>query len=100
MERDKTKYPDSSEIMSIENNTRMWVGPLVVTKSAAGWFIGRMCWVECDGMAYEDHYSRESGYYPTEEAAQAELDSDSFVVRDCVENNDAYEQGILPRPKR
>ncbi len=73
------------------------VTDLMVMQSAAGYYIGR---------AYKDQefdfigpYSRESGYYATEAEAQAELDNNTFEVRDCIENNWAYSNGSLPQPR-
>ena len=75
-----------------------WVTDLEVLQSGGGFYIGRMCWSEdCDGL--EEPYSRESGYYPTREAAQADLDGASFTVRNCMENDLACEAGVLPTPK-
>lgn len=100
-ERDKAEFPDSNEVPTGNPDQRMWVGPLSVQQSAAGYYIGRMCWVEeksC-GLVYQDMYSRESGYYGTKEEAQEELTGMSFEIRDCVENNHAYAEGIIPRPR-
>jgi len=41
-----------------------------VCRSAAGYYVGTMC--------YCGPYSRESGYYPTFEAAETALDSGKF----------------------
>lgn len=41
-----------------------------VCRSAAGFYIGTMC--------YCGPYTRESGYYPSQEAAQAALDAGSY----------------------
>ena len=45
--------------------------PAKVLKSGAGWYIGTFC--ECSGP-----YSRESGYYPSSEAAQEAFENDTF----------------------
>jgi len=45
--------------------------PAKVLQSAAGHYIGT--WCSCCGP-----YSRESGYYPTSEAAQEALDNNTF----------------------
>lgn len=71
---------------------------LKVLRTNEGYFLGRTCWIDKGGSAYEGMGSRESGYYPTKEAAQAALDSGDFDVRECPENELAYSQG-LPRPK-
>lgn len=100
-ERDKTKYLDSSkrEPRLYDGDAEVWVGPLEVLKSPAGWYIGRLCWVEDKhGDGYQEPLSRESDYYRAKEEAEAELKDMTFEVRDCVENNFAYEQGDLPRP--
>ena len=69
------------------------VSGLMVMKSAAGYYIGRSYWdTEC---GFEGPYSRESGYYGTEDEAQADLDGDGFVVRNCIENNALYASGAL-----
>ena len=73
------------------------VTELMVLCSAAGYYLGRLY----QDQEFEDlpwfPYSRESEYYATEREAQADLDAMSFEVRDCVENNWAYQNG-LPRP--
>lgn len=48
--------------------------PLRVLKSAAGFYLG---YLDTDGCPY----SRESGYFPTQEAAQAALDGAPAVRR-------------------
>lgn len=70
----------------------MKISELKVMRSAAGYYIGRSC-VEDDGQPY----SRESGYYPTKELAEAELNGSTFEVRVCVENEHAYNTGVIPR---
>ena len=70
---------------------------LQVMRSAAGWYIGRTYFdLDC---GCEFPYSRESGYYATEEEAQVALGS-GFEVRNCVENNAMYDDNpdIDPRP--
>ena len=46
--------------------------PLRVLQSAAGWYIGRLYWDADMGGWFP--YSRDSDYYPTQAAAQADLD--------------------------
>lgn len=75
----------------------VWVSDLEVCKSAAGYYIGRMCWNE-EFNGFEEPYSRESGYM-TEEEARKGLKTRNFEVRDCVENNHAYSTD-LPHPTR
>jgi hypothetical protein len=71
----------------------------MVMQSAAGYYIGRSC-QETDEQSddylggMEEPFSRESEYFPTEEAAQKAL-NEGFAVRDCVENNYAYSIGTL-----
>lgn len=74
----------------------MQISELKVMRSAAGYYIGRSC-VEA-GLPFEQPYSRESCYYPSEEAAAADLHT--FDVRVCAENEYAYDSGTIPRPKR
>ena len=50
-----------------------FVLPFKVLQSGAGWYIGTMC---DDGP-----YSRESGYFPTQEAAAEALASNSWESR-------------------
>ena len=77
------------------------ISNLRVLKSAAGYFIGRVC-VETDEnneafivKDYEEIYSRESGYFPTYRSAEDAL-LNGFQIRDCGENNYAYDKGTLP----
>lgn len=69
------------------------VSDLKVMNSGGGYYIGRSYWDEEFG--FEGPYSRESGYYATAEDAQLDLEAQSFEVRDCIENNWAYETGNL-----
>lgn len=69
------------------------VSDLKVMKSAAGWYIGRSYWDQEFG--FDGPYSRESGYYGDPMQAQEELDQMTFEVRNCLENNWAYENGTL-----
>lgn len=76
------------------------ISNLMVLKSAAGYYIGRVC-LETDKTSddylggMQEPYSRESEYYPTMTEANFNL-NEGFVVRDCVENNNAYANGSLP----
>lgn len=72
-----------------------YVSELKVMRSGAGYYIGRSYWDTEFG--FEGPFSRESGYFGTEEQAQRELDEQSFEVRGCLENDWAYANG-LPRP--
>lgn len=83
-----------SEELSTEE---CWVSKLMVLRSNAGYYIGRMCLDKGeDGLPFSEPYSRESGYYKTTEAAARAL-ADGFPERDCVENNYAYAKGSLSR---
>ena len=66
---------------------------LKVMQSGAGYYIGRE-WN--DPAGFTEPASRESDYYQTRDEAQKELDAMSFKVRDCLENNAAYDSGALP----
>lgn len=74
----------------------MKISELKVMRSAAGYYIGRSC--AEDDMPFDAPFSRESGYYPSEEAAAADLHT--FDVRVCAENEYAYNSGDIPRPYR
>lgn len=69
---------------------------LQVLQSAAGYFIGRLYWDE--EFSFWDMGSRESDYFPTQEAAHKALDA-GFEVRECPENMMAYTNGSLPLPR-
>ena len=73
------------------------VSDLQVMKSGAGYYIDRSYWDEEFG--FEGPYSRESGYFPTYEAAEIELDLNNWEVRRCIENEWAYDRGDLPDPE-
>ena len=75
----------------------MGISNLKVMRSAAGFYIGRSC-TDDDMPGCEIPYSLESGYYPTEAAATADLRT--FDVRVCAENEYAYETGVIKRPYR
>ncbi len=72
----------------------------MVMRSAAGFYIGRACLETDENSAEyyggdEEPFSRESeDYFSSEEAATAAL-NEMFVVRNCGENNFAYEQDTL-----
>lgn len=73
------------------------VSDLQVMRSAAGYYIGRSYWDEEFG--FEGPYSRESGYFASEEEAQTELTGNTFEVRRCIENEWAYDNGDLVDPE-
>lgn len=76
------------------------ISPLKVLRSAAGYYIGRLC-IETDEenncfmFGHEEPYSRESDYFRTFSDAENALTKDGFIVRDCVENNLSYALGII-----
>lgn len=76
----------------------IYISDLKVMRSAAGWYIGRDYYDPDEPWTSPDRpcpYSRESGYFASEEEAKTAL-RDGFSVRNCVENNWAYESGSLP----
>lgn len=74
------------------------VSELKVMHSAAGYYIGRS-YSDLE-YGFEGPYSRESGYMSKANAINAmrRLDDNKafFEVRDCIENNEAYDKGTLP----
>ena len=94
----KTKQPDwaISEELSTEE---CWISQLMVLRSAAGYYIGRLCMDRCesnpDYFPFSEPFSRESGYFRSEEKATKALQETGFVVRSCAENNLAYATGAL-----
>ena len=68
---------------------------LKVMKSPAGYSLGRTCWDKKCG--FEEPLSRESGYFGTKDEAELALKA-GFKVRECLENEHAYEAGMLPAP--
>ena len=64
---------------------------LQVLRSAAGFYIGRTF----KSHGFEEPGSRESEYFPTHESAEKAL-KEGFVIRECIENDQAYESGDLP----
>ena len=72
----------------------MSISDLKVMRSAAGYYIGRSYF----NGDFDEPYSRESGYYPTEKAANKDMKT--FVVRDCAENEQAYASKVIRRPYR
>lgn len=61
---------------------------LRVMHSSTGYYIGQ-------NNAHGYPVSRESGYFPTYRGAEEAL-LNEFRVRNCSENNHAYEEGLLP----
>ena len=72
----------------------MTISELKVLKSAAGYYVGRSC-TEDDEPGFPMPYSRESGYFPTREAAEGHLKTEGGD-RQCDENDFAKEKGLLP----
>ena len=82
------------------SSPEMKVSKLMVMHSHAGYYVGRGCSEKVDPEEYGTEwlpqpYSRESGYYETEELAQKELDAQSYEVRHCIENNWAKDNNLL-----
>lgn len=75
-----------------------YAGKLKVICSGAGFFIGRML-LDKHSEEIVDVCSRETDYYSTREEAEQALRDGTFEVRDCPENNWAYQSGKLPYPK-
>ncbi len=71
-----------------------WVSDLKVMRSAAGHYIGRSC-VDPEMGGGAMPYSRESGYFGSYEDAEVQL-AEGFGLRQCVENDAAYDAGALP----
>ena len=69
------------------------VSELKVMQSGAGYYIGRTYFDTEDN--FEGPYSRESDYMTKSDALDA-LKYQTFSIRDCIENNDSYDKGILP----
>lgn len=87
-ERDPKKFPHKVG--------GVWYSDKKVLQSGAGYYIGTTCWDT--ELNFEDSGSRESDYFKTREEAQKALDTMDFEVRECMENQYAYEQG-LPKPQ-
>ena len=60
------------------------VSVLKVMKSGAGWYLGRSYFDTEFG--FEGPYSRESGYFTTEESAKSSLEDNTWAYRDAPEN--------------
>lgn len=89
---DRKKFP-------IENETE-FVSEIQVMHSAAGYYLGRSCIAKDEpDMPFEQPYSRESGYYRSEEAAKEAL-KEGFILRKASENEWAYNNGKIPKPPR
>ena len=73
----------------------MAVSELKVMKSAGGYYLGRSE-TDADMPGLEMPYSRESGYFPTREAAEHHLKTEGGDRRQCAENDFAKANGTLP----
>lgn len=51
----------------------MNISELQVLHSNAGYYLGRTCEDEVDGMVFDVPYDRQSGYYKTQEQAEQAL---------------------------
>lgn len=71
---------------------------LRVLKSGAGYYIGRMHWNPELGGFIEPG-TRESGYYHSDAQARHELETMTFTLRTCAENESLYAAKIVPRPE-
>lgn len=77
MKVDRKEYPH--EAKSSDPGEKLYYSDLMICESAAGHYIGRMGYVEnAQGYGYVEPYSRESGYYPSREAAFKSLRSGKF----------------------
>lgn len=84
---DRTKFP-------IENDD-CFVSPLQILNTPAGYYIGRTCWDKKNN--YEGPFSRESGYFRTHDEAKKAMHN-GWELRQCIENDWAYESGAIPKP--
>jgi hypothetical protein len=92
MNKVKVSWKVSKDLSSKE----MLISELMILQSGAGYYIGRLCadLVEFAPNVFPEPYSRESGYYPTKESAEKAM-KEGFPLRDCVENNYGYANGML-----
>ena len=74
------------------------VSTLMVMMSGAGFYIGRFC-METDrssdsyyGGRAEPYIRVSEAYFQTEELAKAALDSKTYTIRRCIENDYVYEK--------
>lgn len=86
-EVDRKKFPHEDK--------ECFYSDLKVMRSPAGHYLGRSCWDK--ELGFEEPFSRESDYFKTKEAAELALQA-GFQVRECVENELAYETGGLAAP--
>jgi hypothetical protein len=74
---DGKKFPYAAK--SSDPDEQLYYSELQVLMSFAGYYIGRMCWVEDKKLGgYPEPGSRESDYYLSREAAQKDLDDGLF----------------------
>lgn len=75
----KSGEPERGKTVEVESSEKVYYSDLQVLESGAGYYIGRMGWVEDKKLGgYQEPYSRESGYYKTREAANKVLKSGQF----------------------
>lgn len=86
-EVDRKKFP--------HEDAECFYSDLKVMRSPAGHYLGRSCWDK--EHRFEEPFSRESDYFKTKEEAELALKA-GFQVRECVENQRAYETGAIPAP--
>lgn len=80
---DRTRYPH--EAKGGRDGESLHFSDPMICHSAAGYYIGRECWVETAVGGYPEPGSRESDYYASRKAAELDLESGRFG-RDCIEN--------------
>jgi hypothetical protein len=94
---DRVEFPHESR--STDPKEKVYYSDLRVCQSGAGYYIGRMCWVEDEHGGYPDAGSRESDYYDTQEDAENAIKSLSFD-RQSDDVDFLYDRLLeIPRPK-
>lgn len=97
---DRKEYPYEMKSRASGDDERVYYSELQVCNSGAGYYIGRMGWVEDKKLGgYQEPYSRESEYYPTREVAEKALKSGMFDRHSGVENEFAKQEGNMPTRK-
>lgn len=93
------EYDDSIPWQYIinEKDSVLVVSDMMAMKSAASYYMGRTCLtIEYDQPLYTEQFSRESEYYLDKEIMLLEYNKKIMSIRNCIENNTAYANGILP----
>ncbi len=86
---DRKKFPHDCGDFSLSD--------LMVLRSAAGWYIGRLAFDHHD--EFEEPGSRESvGYFKTKEMAEQAM-LYGFELRQSIEVQAMYEKGLVPKPE-